>query len=642
MAVVRSLGASRGRGALVDLGSRRQRHDALGAVVPLVGTTILSPPRYHRLHLERSGQSALLRLVGVDPAHPQVRVVTTYLLPTQGFVLELGTTVLQRGPKPLPGYRIADRIYLGATDAFLPGQGWARVGERKKADFLEAYGRDVSYAYRQEAVALDVLAGDGYLQASGPAQTLMPGQQVSARRLLAVGDGSWCAALRAPLLARRNEEPATITIAGLDERLEPLPHGIVTLLRGGRPWGLARLGEDGRTALRLAGGGIALGLSGRGRRSPFSPGASLQAAERRSIELTTGPPSQLVYDIRRTGQRDSIPLRLEIEPATGGTGRPWLGLPHELRARNTVLSVSGRGVLPLPPGRYTVTVDGGPLHELLRREVTLQPHSGASLVAHVDSIALPPGLISVDAWQPRADGWRSAMQPAAVTAWNRVAALGAALHQPPRDLHWVLTADGSRFKPRLARFLKALRAGRRAVAAAGTKRLTVLPAPYQSARSWVRTGPRESLIRAALRAGRSTLGNGAILLMEANGKGPGELVSLPKTRRRKRQPKLLTVRAQLYAPAHVLLDELQFYVDGMPRDRPIPVPGRTTGLRLDATVRFAFARDTSLLAVARGRIDPKFTGGHVVNVHALTNALWIDADGDGRWRALPGAQGRAQ
>lgn len=639
MAVVRSLGAGRGRGALVDLGSRRQRHDALGAVVPLVGTTTLRPPRYHRLHLERSGRSARLRLVGVDPAHPQVRVVTTYLLPARGFVLELGTTVLQRGPKPLPGYRIADRIYLGATDAFLPGQGWARVGERKKTDFLEAYGRDVSYAYRQEAVALDVLAGDGYVQASGPPQTLTPGQQVSARRLLAVGDGSWCSALRAPLLARRNEEPATITIAGLDERFEPLPHGIVTLLRGGRPWGLARLGEDGRTALRLSGGDIALGLSGRGRRSPFSPPASLQAAERRSIQLTTGPPSQLVFDVRRTGQRESIPLRLGIEPANGAD-RPWLGLPHELRARNTVLSISGRGVLALPPGRYTVTVDGGPLHELLRREVTLHPHSGASLVAHVDSVALPSGLLGVDAWQPRADGWRSALQPAAVEAWNRVAALGAALHPPKKDLHWVLTGDGSRFKPRLERFLKALRAGRRAVAAAGTKRLTVLPAPYRSARSWVRTTPRDSLIRAALRAGRSTLGNGAILLMEANGKGPGELVSLPKTRRRR--PKLLAVRAQLYAPAHVLLDEVQFYVDGMPRDRPIPVPGRSSGRRLDATVRFAFKRDASLLAVARGHIDPKFTGGRVVEVHALTNALWIDADGDGRWRARPGAQGRAQ
>lgn len=89
----------------------------------------------------------------------------------------------------------------------------------------------------------------------------------------------------------------------------------------------------------------------------------------------------------------------------------------------------------------------------------------------------------------------------------------------------------------------------------------------------------------------------------------------------------------------MLLDQVQIYVDGVPRDRPIPVAGRTSGRRLDATVRLAFDHDASLLAVARGHIDPKLTQGRMIVVHALTNALWIDADGDGRWHP---PQGKAQ
>jgi hypothetical protein len=667
IAVVRGLGARIGRGALVDLGSALERRDGLGGLEPLVGRKQLRPPRYRSLHVEQLGASARITLRGHDPRHPRVQIETRYLLEPGRFLLEISTSVQNNGPSPLTGYRVADRLRCGATDPYLLGSGWVGPGARLQGSTIEFYGAKVSYAYVHEMARFELRSSDTAVTAAAPATTLQPGVTQTFRRLLVLGGSDLGASLRAPLLERGAGDDGAALLIGLDERGEPLEGGLVTLTRDGKPDGLARLGDDGRALLRLSAGSYRFRLRAKGRRAPLSETLELRSAERRSLTLTTGPPSQLVYDVRDKQTRKPLAVRVAIKDLDDA--QPWFGPRASATPGAVVLDPYGLGVRPLPPGRYEVTISAGPRYRPQRRTVSLAPHAGASVVVYLErapglgqrSLAIQPtggfaatSTMNRQLWN-RVGGVHAALWPAADAARHRRAISAMTKGADPkkraghdtlllaerRDAQGVrlLVGDGRDFERRWLAYLRRLRAGERAVALATqtVDRLDLLTDVRPL--NWLATTGGGRALLAALRAGKGVVSNGPLLACTAsaqgpaNRKGPGELLSIRGKGRRVK----LVVRCKVSAAGHQLTDSLRPFVGGVAAAKALPLPGRESALRASPTFELSLDRrrgDSSIVVLLRGHRDPRV--GPRLPLIALSNPIWVDADGDGRWRALAG------
>ncbi len=664
IAIVRGLGARHGRGALVDVGSALERTDGLGGLEPLVGRDRLAPPHYRSLHVEQLGASARITLRGRDRATPQVEVETRYLLEPGGFTLEIATSVVNRGRRPIEGYRVGDLLHCGATDPFLLGSGWIsdRSTTRPRGNTVELYGAEVSYAYTHELARFTLRAEGRTLRAELPKTTLQPGSAQTFRRLLVLGGANLGASLRGPLADRADSATSALLVLGLDERGEPLAEGLVRITRDGKPEGLARLGDDGRVLLRLPAGSYRLQLGTAGRSSRTSAPLALRGAERRSVTLNTGPPSQLVYDVRDKQSRKPLPVRVEVKALDGA--QPWFGHHGGPTPGNVILDPYGLGVRPLPPGRYEVTISAGARYLPQRRQVTLAPHAGASVVTYLERAPMPrPRLVVAIQRGPR-------MGPAAALTrqlWNRVASIDAAIwpradiqsyraaslakrkgKQPAgREAQLIeqsgpppgvaLLVDDQPFEERLKAFFALLAKGERVVALATSTVASFHIATDAAPRNWVeapRGDARATTLLSTLRAGRVVVSNGPLLECAASVKGakgrrgPGELLSLRGREHRAR----VVLSCQVSAAAHQLTDTLRPYLGGVPAAKVLALPGRATGVR--AKVRFELEvdrrrGDTSLVVLLRGHRDPGL--GDRTPLVALTNPIWIDANGDGRW-----------
>lgn len=131
-----------------------------------------------------------------------------------------------------------------------------------------------------------------------------------------------------------------------------------------------------------------------------------------------------------------------------------------------------------------------------------------------------------------------------------------------------------------------------------------------------------------LKAGRALVAGGLLVMIDAAGAGPGELVSAASP---------VTVRVRVEAADWVPLAEARFslLVDGVSVAEAELAPAgeldpQHPALRLDAEFEIALDGDAWCAALVAGgpgeRLDPVIRGGRVVG---MTNAVRIDADGDG-------------
>ncbi len=693
LAIIRGLGALTSRGAIVDLFLRHGGRDALGALIPLVGTSRLVEPHYDTLHIETVGIFARVRLRGYDPSHPQVHVETRYLIAPHESAITITTTVENTGPHAIKGYRIADRLDTGATDVFLPREGWLGPGSHARGDRLELYGEAVSYAYARETATIDVTVHDGYLIATGPVTSrFAPEESQSTRRIFIVGGPTWGADLRPALAKKRHTETGAIDVIGLDDRGESLTRGLVEVTRDGKPDGFARLERDGRTTLRLPEGNYRLRVVTSDRISPPSTTLAIHRGEKRRVTLATGPPAQLVYDVRDHKTRHPMAARLRVVPL--GDHPLWLGVPTGPLPHDAILDGDGHGVLPLPPGRYRIEISAGPLYDRQTHVLTLPPHTGASLVT---TLARAPRLgpfLSVD---PRPSPRKSftTLPVHARQLWNRVAGLDVVfwpqaliahaipsarhvpatrpvganrnplvipLNQLPQHPHDLFLSGNARdFEGLLRPWLKHLQAGERVVAYGASTAATLIASTARSPRTWIAAKRNAPAVIEALVKGHATISNGPILACDAYPPhrpeaqaGPGDLLSLRGLSRRSHRkshrplPLRVLLHCRIAATSQHHLDDLEIFVGGISQGSRTPIPGKTTGIRLDTTISInlpAAHGDTSIVALVRGTFVGRSTvlvpGKHAKTsrpIVAMTNAIWIDTNGDGRWNPKPKPQ----
>jgi hypothetical protein len=134
---------------------------------------------------------------------------------------------------------------------------------------------------------------------------------------------------------------------------------------------------------------------------------------------------------------------------------------------------------------------------------------------------------------------------------------------------------------------------------------------------------------AAIRRGQATVTSGPFVEVSALGKGPGEQVSLPASRR-------LPVRVRVQAPPWQDVSTVELWSNGE-RVASVPVAARAGDVvRFDGQLDVPVTRDGWVLAVVRGKRaypDRLLPFTNVVPL-AFTNPIWIDADGDGKVRTV--------
>jgi hypothetical protein len=185
----------------------------------------------------------------------------------------------------------------------------------------------------------------------------------------------------------------------------------------------------------------------------------------------------------------------------------------------------------------------------------------------------------------------------------------------------------------LRRWLQQIAAGTPTVAIAAPRDEALAP-PYLHARARTyvavkdpRTASSEE-IAANLRRGAVVVSNGPQIVLEVAGRRPGDRVTLV---RRAAAPRAVTVTAAVHAPDWMALDTLTILVNGVPWGQPLAVgEPRDHGLRLRTAMSVPLPRDSSVIALVRGSAKRAPGSAATVTVLAVTNPVWIDADGDGR------------
>jgi hypothetical protein len=733
----------RGSGDLVDGAQVRAKSDALRSLAPVVGAKELRRPRYERVDLEQLGGTATLRLVGTDPANPEIGVRTEYSLHPRSNLLRITTTIHNRSRTAQMAYEVGDVIDWGTATPFAPGIGHSPEGEPALL-WIAAWSADVSYGYfRRDGASISARFDQQTVTVKLQTLEIPPRERRSVQRLLAVGGGGQIAGLLPQILDHLGVVAGRLHVAVSGETGDPLPGARVDLQLQGKPFSHAVTGASGRLSVVLSPGPYKVRASTADQLSQtvtvvIRPGRKTEAV------LRTGPPSRLVFDVREEGSQSTFPAKLTLF-GLAGTPTPWFGPAFSRSAVNTHLSPTGRGVLPLPPGRYRVIVSRGPEFSLHSQVVELRPHVGASINVrlkrevstvgylgldigqhslHSSGCGVSPkdrvlsnmvegldGMVSAEA--ERAPGYaqakigdvelltilglsaltphygtltafpmrgltatdadveeqlESALLRAASPGKGPVIQLDGGRHprtglltrlgydprspsspsQIPAAFGAMRVLDGQRpedFDQLLEDWFSLLRSGRRitATGASGTRSIFDGEAGYP--RTYVAVSKIASpeltvdQIIASLRAGKAVVSSGPFIELSVAGKGPGSTVSLPRGggrrgRRRSAMAKQLSVTVKISAASWIELDQLQIYLNGTAWGDPVPVPGRQGGARLSRTFTMNLKRDGFVVALVRGKgtLAPVVAGTRTqLPPLALTNPVWIDVDGNGRF-----------
>jgi hypothetical protein len=135
----------------------------------------------------------------------------------------------------------------------------------------------------------------------------------------------------------------------------------------------------------------------------------------------------------------------------------------------------------------------------------------------------------------------------------------------------------------------------------------------------------------AIRRGRAIASTGPFLTLEVEGAQIGDTMH-------PHHPGQVTADVTVDAPAWMQVDEVQLFVDGTPFVTLPIVPGQRPLLAASVTV--PVAHDSWIVALASGKrpLPPDLVGeyghagGQEMRPWAITNPIFIDADGDG-WQA---------
>lgn len=385
------LGAAASGGNLVDAADAHGKKDELGQIWTSFGGPARQAVYTDMTSGTAAGGKAWIEVSGHVQGEEKLRVVTRYTLAASDRALLIKASLENKSDHPIDKLLIGDAIAWGTTETFAPSQSLAFRGPSKGA-YLGGIGRFVSYAIASTDGDIEATTGATRSETKLTAETtLAPGDGTDVSRVVAVGKRGDTASVVAELTQMAGESVGELAIdlVGDDGKPVKTPAGAKVAFTSAR-------GEE-IVAMRAAtegeplGGELPPGLysvayaSGGGRRAS---GAKV------TVDVDAGKVAHATLHVSAAGSFEAkcseidptrpqlsavtrpMPCALTIEPIDGSPidlGPVYLAGP----ARNRTMTSTGTALVPLAPGRYRVTASRGPEYASRSEEVVVTPTATA-------------------------------------------------------------------------------------------------------------------------------------------------------------------------------------------------------------------------------------------------------------------------
>ena len=136
-----------------------------------------------------------------------------------------------------------------------------------------------------------------------------------------------------------------------------------------------------------------------------------------------------------------------------------------------------------------------------------------------------------------------------------------------------------------------------------------------------------ALVAALKKRHEALVTNGPFVKVSVAGHGMGQLAPAPRGRAR--------LDIEVEAAPWVDVRRLELFINGSRRGKPIDVPPSTKLQRYKGSIDLRLERDAYVVVVARGDalgvVLPATSSGSPPTALAITNPIYFDRDGDGRW-----------
>ncbi|HEX6839514.1 MAG TPA: CehA/McbA family metallohydrolase [Polyangia bacterium] len=131
--------------------------------------------------------------------------------------------------------------------------------------------------------------------------------------------------------------------------------------------------------------------------------------------------------------------------------------------------------------------------------------------------------------------------------------------------------------------------------------------------------------------------NGPFVHVSVAGHGMGQLAPAPRGRAK--------LDVEIEAAPWIDVRRLELFINGSRRGKPIDIPASTRPLRYKGSIDLRVERDAYVVVIARGdtigSVLPAAASQSAPTALAITNPIYLDRDGDGRW-SPPNAPAKAQ
>ena len=350
--------------------------------------------------LERGGTTgrSVVEAVGADTSNRDLGVVTRYVIEPASPTIRVTTTFSNNGKRYISRLLVSDSINWDGGRLFAPGYGWEPPLAAQVTWLAASHGATSTvfskpggcFLYRQWGRWTDLDLGR---------ITLKPGGTAAVSRALHVGRGG-IGGPAAAAFGLMNVPLGRLTgsvVEGVPPR--PLPGTeVVVSTREGRPLYSLRCGPKGGFAADVPPGEYYLTLRSLGRRGPGRVRAVVTSGQTAEVSLVASKPGRVSFNVVN-GKGVPIPAKLQFE-GREGTPDPMFGPPCRAFACGRVLMTpTGRGIYPLAPGTYMVTVSRGPEYGLHRALVKVPESGTARVEARLRRVVDTRGYVSLDILQ---------------------------------------------------------------------------------------------------------------------------------------------------------------------------------------------------------------------------------------------------
>ncbi len=358
---------------------------------------------------------AQIRAIGVDSEDPSLAVVTDYRLGPNDKSVQITTTLTNNGVNPIRQLQVGDAIQWGLTNHFAPGwnntnrnilgDGYDIGGKTLNAAWVGGNGQGSSYGVTVTSGLVEVSNGSSWSDGNITYLDLAAnGGSGSYVRHFIVGDGSLASvsdtafqlrgATTGTLSGSVTENVTSNPIAGVSITITT---GACLGSSGSRSYTVANTDAAGNYSANLEAGNYFALFQAVGRTTPACVPVSIAASATQTVNQAMSRQGFISWDVRDSSNQP-LPAKISLlyDPQTARLEGPSLGSNQSLTGGYSILSATGNGTTPVPPGSYKAYVTRGLEFEPVISIINVTEANTTPIAATLQRVVLTPGYLSAD------------------------------------------------------------------------------------------------------------------------------------------------------------------------------------------------------------------------------------------------------